>query len=95
MTSISPFTTAGVQSVGLTEDHVMSVVLMRRARSAVFGENLFSDPAWDILLTTVRGHASRRDMSLLDLAKATQTPVSTTARWMGLLKGGVVLITET
>lgn len=86
MTSIFPFPSAGVQSLGVTEDHLVSVLHMRRARSAVFGEDLFTDPAWDILLELFASELADRDMSVLDLANAIQIPVSTTARWIGILK---------
>lgn len=69
----------------LTEDHLVSLLLLRRARGAVFGDNLFSDPAWDILLELYAAHLGALKMSLLELAQAIETPQSTTARWINAL----------
>lgn len=69
----------------LTEDHILSVIFVRRARSAVFGTGLFSDPAWDILLELYAARLGKRTMLLPELARATETPVSTTRRWVAAL----------
>lgn len=73
------------QPLRLTEDHLVSLILLRRARAVVFGDNLFSDPAWDILLELYAAQLGARVMSLSDLAKATDTPLSTTERWIAAL----------
>lgn len=70
----------------LTEDHIRSVLLVRRARGAVLGENLFSEPAWDALLELYAGELGGRSMTLSDLARATDTPVSVMARWQAALE---------
>lgn len=81
--------------LNLTEDHLISLLSLRRARAAVFGNDLFSDPAWDILLELYAAHLGARDMSLSELAQAIETPHSTTARWItalderGLLKSTI------
>jgi DNA-binding MarR family transcriptional regulator len=74
------------QRLKLTEDHILSVLLVRRARRAVLGENLFSDPAWDILLELYAASLGDREMSLGDLARAIETPESTTKRWVAALE---------
>lgn len=70
----------------LTEDHILSVLLVRRARSDVLGKNLFSDPAWDILLELYAAKLGRRQMSAEDLARAIETPKSVTGRWIAALE---------
>jgi DNA-binding MarR family transcriptional regulator len=70
----------------LTEDHILSLVFARRARGAVFGGGLFSDPAWDILLELYAARLGGRRMSLQDLALAIETPASTTRRWVSVLE---------
>lgn len=78
----------------LTEDHVLSIIFARRARSAVFGEGLFSDPAWDILLELSAARLGRRKTLLPELARATHTPLSTTKRWIAALRDrGLVSVT--
>lgn len=70
----------------LTEDHIRSVLLVRRARGGVLGENLFSEPAWDVLLELYAAELGGRSMTLSDLARATDTPVSVIARWQAALE---------
>ena len=72
--------------VHATEDHIRSILLVRNARDEVLGVNLFSDPAWDLLLELYAAHLSRRKMSLADLHVATDTPQSTIARWIAALE---------
>lgn len=72
-------------SFQLTEDHIQSVLAVRRARSAILGGNLFSDPAWDILLELYAAKLGHRRMSLTELALSIEIPVSTTGRWLSAL----------
>lgn len=84
---------------GLTvsEDHILSVLMVRRARARVFGENLFSDPAWDILLVLYAAKLAKRNLQLTELTKVLETPNSTVVRWVDTLKdrGLVVAIVST
>lgn len=73
------------EPVELTEDHIMSVLLVRHARDDIFGQNLFSDPAWDILLELFGAKLGDRKMTTSELAKAIEAPLSTTRRWIGVL----------
>lgn len=82
------------QPLRLSEDHFVSLIYVRRARSALFGEGLFSDPAWDILLELHVAHLSKRTISLPELARAIETPLSTTERWVVELQNrGLVSVT--
>lgn len=71
----------------ITEDHILSILLARRGREAVLGSYLFSEPAWDILLELYAAELGARSMSVSDLARAIDTPESTTARWIDELEG--------
>jgi DNA-binding MarR family transcriptional regulator len=72
--------------LSLTEDHILSVLLVRRARSAILGEQLFSDPAWDILLELYAARLGEREVSVGDVARAIDTPESTVKRWVRALE---------
>jgi DNA-binding MarR family transcriptional regulator len=72
--------------IKLTEDHVRSAILVRRARAGLFGENLFFDPAWDILLELHAAELAGRDMTLSELIRAIDIPESTALRWIAALK---------
>jgi DNA-binding MarR family transcriptional regulator len=71
----------------LGEDHIVSILIARRGRDAVFGANLFSDPAWDLLLELYAAKLGKRSMSSADLSRAINTPASTTRRWLSALEG--------
>lgn len=71
--------------VQLTEDHILSILIARRGRQAVLGPNLFSEPAWDLLLELYAAKLGSRGMSPDDLARAIETPRSTTVRWIAVL----------
>lgn len=74
-------------AVSLTEDHIQSLLAMRRARSSILGGELFSDPAWDILLELYAAKLGHRKASLEELARSSGTPLSTTRRWVAALEG--------
>jgi DNA-binding MarR family transcriptional regulator len=75
----------------ISEDHVLSILAMRRARDVIFGPGLFSDPGWDILLELYAAELGGRRLSLAEIARAIDTPQSTTARWIvELEKRGLV-----
>lgn len=65
---------------------VSQIICARRARTGLFRPELFSDPAWDMLLVLFLAKAREQLMTVLELAEATATPVSTTVRWVDLLK---------
>jgi DNA-binding MarR family transcriptional regulator len=75
-----------LKPVELTEDHVLSILAALRARHAIFGPNLFSDPAWDLLLELYAAKLGFRRMTVQDAAIAIDVPGSTTRRWIALLK---------
>jgi hypothetical protein len=67
-----------------------AILEMRRRRSAIFGEGLFSDPAWDILLELFAAELGGRRLGLADLDHI--APRSTLARWLTALgERGLVL----
>lgn len=79
-----------------TEDHVLSILCVRRAREELFGVRLFSDPAWDILLELFGAKLGQRNVELDELARSIEVPRSTTARWITILaeNGLVVSLTD-
>ena len=72
------------QTVELTEDKVKSILEIRRGRARLFGEGLFSDPAWDILLELLAAKLGRRRVALADLDAI--APQSVLARWVAELE---------
>ena len=72
------------QRIELTEDQLNSILRIRRARHRLIGENLFSDPAWDVLLELLVAKLGKRELTLDDLSGF--APPSTVARWIGVLE---------
>lgn len=60
--------------VDIREDHVLSILSGRRGREAAIGRELFSDPAWDILLELYAARLGQRRMFLRELARSIDTP---------------------
>jgi DNA-binding MarR family transcriptional regulator len=53
-----------------------------RQRDAFFGENLFADPAWDMLLELYARHVELERIAVSDLCIAANVPATTALRWI-------------
>lgn len=58
----------------------------RRGRIEHFGDGLFADPAWDILLTLYQSHLEQRRISITAVSDAAGVPVPTAIRWIRKLE---------
>lgn len=54
----------------------------RRARSRFFPDDLFADPAWDIMLDLFAAHFEGRQVSVSSLCIAAAVPATTALRWI-------------
>jgi len=70
--------------ISRAEDHLDLILAVRRSRSEILGADLFSDPAWDILLQLCGAYLHGRKTALGDLE--TGAPKSTVARWTAVLE---------
>lgn len=71
----------GRQESRNAEARVVEYILSaRRQRNAVFGDTLFSDPAWDILLTLYLAHLRGERLATSALCFASGVPMSTALR---------------
>lgn len=78
-------------TITITDDHVQSVLNVRRARERLFGKSLFSDPAWDVILELYGAMLANRRMSASHLSLAIGTPRSVIERWLNALaRSGLV-----
>ncbi len=64
---------------------VDQILCARRLRTAAFGPGLFSDPAWDIVLTLYRGQLRGEGVRSTELADSASVTLSTIARWVEVL----------
>lgn len=60
--------------------------MARRGREAIFGKDLFSDPAWDILLELYAAHLAARTIYLSEIGTAIGAPGFTATRWVSALE---------
>jgi DNA-binding MarR family transcriptional regulator len=58
----------------------------RQLRRKLFGATMFAETAWDILLTLYLADGALPRPSVQELARSTDSPLSTTSRWLGYLQ---------
>ncbi|MEO7635740.1 MAG: MarR family winged helix-turn-helix transcriptional regulator [Sphingomicrobium sp.] len=63
-------------------DQVRSVIRARRLRSRFFAEELFADPAWDMLLDLLQAEISQLRVPVSSLCIAAAVPATTALRWL-------------
>ncbi|MFM5906481.1 MAG: MarR family transcriptional regulator [Novosphingobium sp.] len=61
---------------------VRSMIRQRQQRARFFRADLFSDPAWDMLLDLTAAHAEMKQVSVTSLCIASCVPPSTAMRWI-------------
>lgn len=69
----------------LSADTVRSVIRARRLRSRYFPEELFADPAWDMLLDLLQAEISHLRVPVSSLCIAAAVPATTALRWIKTL----------
>lgn len=58
---------------------------LRRMRGRYIDEDLFADPAWDILLELYAARMRHTQVSVTSLCIASEVPASTALRWISLM----------
>ena len=71
---------------------VRAVQAARRRRAALFEADLFSDPAWDILLELYALHLEQQRASVSSLYAASCVPATTALRWIAKLENDGLVI---
>lgn len=66
----------------------------RKSRSNFFGEDLFADPAWDLLLELYANKLGQQRTSLSQASNASGVPMSTALRWMVALEQRDLVVRE-
>lgn len=72
-------------AVEIAATEVRSVIRARRLRAQFFADELFADPAWDMLLDLFAAELERRQVSVSSLCIAAAVPPTTALRWIGTL----------
>jgi len=63
-------------------DTVRAVIRARRLRSRFFAEELFADPAWDMLLDLLQAELAQLRVPVSSLCIAAAVPATTALRWL-------------
>jgi len=82
-TSLEPMSGDAVPSI--SADTVRSVIRARRARARYFPEDLFADPAWDMLLDLLQAEIAQLRVPVSSLCIAAAVPATTALRWIKTL----------
>jgi DNA-binding MarR family transcriptional regulator len=61
---------------------VRSVIRARRLRARYFSEELFADPAWDMLLDLLQAEITQLRVPVSSLCIAAAVPATTALRWL-------------
>lgn len=70
---------------------VRRIIRQRQQRGRFFPNDLFADPAWDMLLDLAAATAEHSRVPVTSLCHASGVPPTTALRWIGLLeKAGLV-----
>jgi DNA-binding MarR family transcriptional regulator len=71
----------------LSAETVRSVIRARRLRARFFSEELFADPAWDMLLDLLQAEIAQLRVPVSSLCIAAAVPATTALRWLKTLVG--------
>jgi hypothetical protein len=66
----------------VSADAVRTVIRARRLRSRYFPEDLFADPAWDMLLDLLQAEIAQLRVPVSSLCIAAAVPATTALRWL-------------
>jgi hypothetical protein len=73
---------ASVEVPMLSADTVRGVIRARRLRSRYFADELFADPAWDMLLDLLQAEIAQLRVPVSSLCIAAAVPATTALRWL-------------
>ena len=83
---------SGAELPSLSADTVRNVIRARRLRARYFPEELFADPAWDMLLDLLQAEIAQLRVPVSSLCIAAAVPATTALRWLKTLVSQGVFI---
>ena len=72
----------GADVPDVSADTVRAVIRARRLRARYFAEDLFADPAWDMLLDLLQAEIAHLRVPVSSLCIAAAVPATTALRWL-------------
>ena len=76
----------------ISAETVRSVIRARRLRARYFQEDLFADPAWDMLLDLLQAEIAQLRVPVSSLCIAAAVPATTALRWLKTMVGQGIFI---
>jgi DNA-binding MarR family transcriptional regulator len=76
----------------LSAETVRNVIRARRLRARYFAEDLFADPAWDMLLDLLQAEIAQLRVPVSSLCIAAAVPATTALRWLKTMVANGVFI---
>ena len=73
-------------------DTIRSVIRARRLRARYFDEELFADPAWDMLLDLLHAEIAQHRVPVSSLCIAAAVPATTALRWIKTMTDNGLLL---
>ena len=70
------------EAPGVSLDTVRQAIRVRRIRARFFDEELFADPAWDMLLDLLQAEIAQHRVPVSSLCIAAAVPATTALRWI-------------
>ena len=89
-TPIQPTTAGDLES--LSAERVRKVIRARRLRARYFPQELFADPAWDMLLDLLQAEIAQQSVPVSSLSIASAVPATTALRWLRAMVSQGILI---
>jgi DNA-binding MarR family transcriptional regulator len=84
---------AKVSGDGRAEKEIAQMIFdFRMARTQLFPASMFGEPAWDMMMAL---YIANQAPAAADLARWTNTPLSTAMRWIAYLEGHDLVVRET
>ena len=68
------------------ESLIEQIICARQLRSNIFGDGLFVDPPWDIVLTLFLAQLRNETVSVFGLAERASISMNAVDRWLGVLE---------
>ena len=78
---------------GISAGWINGILDARRRRENIFGERIFSDPGWDILLAAYALQLGKQRGTITDVSRLSGVPGTTVLRWIKQLEG-IGLLTQ-
>jgi DNA-binding MarR family transcriptional regulator len=69
----------------VSAEEVRAVIRARRLRTRYFSDELFADPAWDMMLELFRAELAQQRISISSLCMASAVPQTTALRWINTM----------